>query len=580
MKISANVVTYNESKNIERCLRSLDFCGEIVIIDSQSTDDTLKIAKKYTSKIHSEPFTNFSGIKNHAIDRSRGEWILSVDADEEVTPELRKKILAVLNSNGASDGYLIKRGNFFLGGEIKHCGWDRDYQLRLFKRTKGRFNGKPVHESVKVDGSIGRIEEKILHYSYTDSRTYFMKMNRYTSMQAAEKQKIFPLVRMLTAPVIKFLKMFVFKLGFLDGMRGFILSSYSGFSEFIKFSKMVELKDGRERSGNFVVRAPNWIGDAVMMTAFLEQIKRLYPKLIVVVTNSGVKEILKGNPYIDAVIRYDRKNIFSVLKAAFAVRKEKTGTGVSFSPSLSSYIFLSLSGAGLRAGYSSDMGNIFLNRSYEQDRAHKREHIMEEYKKLLYLVNNGFDFSCAKQGIFISAAEEKRLSGRLRYTDFKSRILVAPFAKFGSSKMWPIEYYSELIRSLFKKYRDAGIFVTGLQQDRIFELGADILENKNFVDMRGSSLDETMTIAKNADYFIGNDSGIMHIADSFGVPMSVIFGSTAPGWGGPVNSKAEIFYAGLDCQPCFEKTCRYGHYNCLKTIKPEDVLKRIKINGR
>jgi lipopolysaccharide heptosyltransferase II len=572
MKISATVVTRNESLNIERCLKSLSFCGDIIVVDSHSTDNTVALAKKYTKKLFSVEFTGFSDVKNFAIEKARNPWILSVDADEEISPALRKKILDVVSSKNALNGYFIKRSDFFLGRMISRCGWDRDYQLRLFKKGRGSFDGKTVHESVFIDGAAGRIEEPILHYSYPNSRTYFEKMNRYTSLQAAEKKALFPLYGMCFAPIFKFFKMYIIKAGFLDGKQGFILSVYSGFSEFVKFAKMAFMKNTSKSGGRLLIKAPNWIGDAVMMTAYLKELKRVYPDIYAVCANSGVSEILSGNPHIKGVIRYDRRSIISTIRAAVEIRRKKIMTGVSLSPSLSSYLLLLLSGIKIRAGYAADSGRIFLNRVYDGDKSHKKEHIMDQYRRIFYLLDNSFDFSAAKQEIFTGSGSKKRGKERgLR------RILVAPFAKFGPSKMWPLDNYIELIKRLLKNRKKTAVYVTGLKEDLEYNLGEEITGAKNFVDMRGATLERTAEAAKNADFFIGNDSGIMHIADAFGVDMAVIFGSTFPGWGGPVNSRAEIFYSGLDCQPCFEKKCRFGHYNCLKNITPADVIKKIKL---
>jgi lipopolysaccharide heptosyltransferase II len=572
MKISATVVTRNESLNIERCLKSLSFCAEIIVVDSHSSDNTVALAKKYTKKIFSAEFTGFSDVKNLAIEKARGPWILSVDADEEISPALREKILDVARSKNSLNGYFIKRSDFFLGRLIRRCGWDRDYQLRLFKKSRGAFDGKTVHESVAIDGSAGRIEEPILHYSYPDSRTYFEKMNRYTSLQAAEKRVLFPLAGMCFAPIFKFLKMYFIKAGFLDGRQGFILSVYSGFSEFVKFAKMAFIKRENKSGGKLLIKAPNWIGDAVMMTAYLKELNRVYPEIYAVSAGSGVSEILSGNPHIKRVIQYDRRSIISTIRAALEIRREKITTGVSLSPSLSSYLLLLASGIKIRAGYAADSGRIFLNRVYDGDKSHKKEHIMDQYMRIFYLLDNSFDFSGAKQEIFTVGNTMKRGKHRGPY-----RILVAPFAKFGPSKMWPLDNYIELIKGLLKNRKKTAVHVTGLKDDMEFNLGEEITGAKNFVDMRGATLKQTAEAAKNADFFIGNDSGIMHIADAYGVNMAVIFGSTFPGWGGPVNSRAEIFYSGLDCQPCFEKKCRFGHYNCLKNITPADVLKKIKL---
>ncbi len=568
MKISANVVTFNEEKNIERCLKSLSFCDEIVLVDSGSDDSTLKIARKFGAKIHIIKFEGFSQVKNYAIDRSKYDWVLSVDADEEITPELKEEILNAAKRADAADGYYIKRGNYFLGREIKHCGWDKDFQLRLFKRAKGRFNGKPVHESVEIKGSTAGLKCKMNHYSYQDSVSYFHKLNRYTTMQAAEKKKPFLLLRMLTAPFLKFFRMYFLKAGFLDGKQGFVLCVYSGFSEFVKFSKMRLDKKAAKKSSGIVLRAPNWIGDAVMMTSFLKELKKHYPKVVVAVTGGGVKSVLEGNPDIDRIIQYDRKSLISTLEAAHKVYEMKIDTGVTFSPSFSSSAFLWLAGLKSRCGYASDMGRLFLNRVYSPDKTHKREHVTDEYRKLLYLADNSLDFSDAKQEL----VPDPNCKLKIENSKF---VLIAPFAKFGPSKMWPISNYAELMKGIFKKHKNVKVCVTGLEEDKSFDLGADVTGHRNFVDMRGTGLKEVVAAAKKARLFIGNDSGVMHIADAFGIPMVVIFGSTAPGWGGPVNSRAEIFYADLDCQPCFKKECRYGHYNCLKIIKPGDVLTKI-----
>ncbi|MCE5301243.1 MAG: glycosyltransferase [Spirochaetia bacterium] len=562
MKISANVVTFNEQKNIERCLKSIAFCDEIVIADSRSTDKTITICRKYTKKIFSMDFTGFSAVKNACIDRSKGEWVLSVDADEEVTPELKQAILACVNS-GTADGYYIKRNTMFLGRRIKHCGWNRDYQLRLFKRSKGRFNGKPVHEAVEVKGATAKIDEPLLHYSYPDSHTYFTKMNRYTTLQAKEKQKKFPLLRILTAPFLKFFRMYFLKLGFLDGFRGFILSIYSGFSEFIKFSKMWE-ENNRIKEDAILLRAPNWLGDAVMFTAFINEAKRIYNR-VYVAGPPAVKAMVEGNPNIEKVVIYPRKGIAATIRAAKELKRYRIATAVSFTPSFSSYLLLWLSGAKRRAGYGSDFGAFLLTDRYKQDKSHNREHVMDEYRQIMYLVNTKFNFAGIRQFVPAQSSAKKPQPG----------VVVSPFAKFGPSKMWPFEYYREVIGYLLKKTKQH-IYVTGLPEEMDYEFGDEIKGNGRFHDMRGAGLKDVVTLVKNARLFLGNDSGMMHIADAFEIPMVVIFGGTKIGYAGPVQSKAVLLQAKMDCVPCYDKKCRYGHYKCLKEIKPETVLKAVK----
>jgi glycosyltransferase involved in cell wall biosynthesis len=196
MKISAVIVTFNEEKNIKRCLESIKFCSEIIIIDSGSTDNTIKIARCYGAKIFFREFVNFSDIKNFGIQKAKNDWILSIAADEELSPELQTKIHSATEGN--YDGYFIRRINYFLGKHIRYSGWGNDYQLRFFKKNKGKFYGN-VHEAVEVKGKTGYIKEPILNYSYIDSKSYFEKMNRYTSIQA-EKPKSLLFLKLLFSP--------------------------------------------------------------------------------------------------------------------------------------------------------------------------------------------------------------------------------------------------------------------------------------------------------------------------------------------------------------------------------------------
>jgi lipopolysaccharide heptosyltransferase II len=571
MKLSAVVVTRNEEKNIARCLHSLSFADEIIIVDSKSPDRTAAIAKKYTKKIFLRDFIDFSSAKNFGIEKASGQWILSVDADEAVTPGLRAKIGEIIHAGAGEDGYGIRRANFFLGREIKHCGWGRDYQLRLFRKKNNRFQGA-VHEAVRVKGLTGRIEQPLMHYSYTDSGSYFEKMNRYTSMQA-ENSKPFAAARMIMAPPLKFFSMYFLKLGFLDGWHGFVLCCYSAFSEFVKYAKM--LKD-RPDTEKLLVRAPNWVGDCVVATAFLGRLKEKYGKLYLL-ARKGTEGIFEGNPAIDEIIVFDKRNFLSVLAAVFRIREKRIGTAVSLSPSLSSHLMLIAGGVKGRFGYADDMGGLLLNSAYKRDKSHRREHVMEEYKRVFYLLNGSFDFSGIKQEIFINKEQEKDFLRKFRVPGSGFRIVIAPFAGFGPSKTWPLQHYEHVAKMILRKSKKAQVYMTGGNDDKKTDIDAELLKSEQFHDMRGISLTGAACLIKNASVFIGNDSGLMHIADAYSVPVIAIFGATAPFWGGPVSKKAKVIYLGIECQPCFKKTCRFGHYRCLNNINPEAILKLIKI---
>jgi lipopolysaccharide heptosyltransferase II len=564
MSISAVVVTFNEEKNIKRCLDSIKFCSEIIIVDSGSTDKTLHIARKYGARIFLKKFTDFSDIKNYGILKAKNNWILSLDADEELTTQSQEKIKKVIKDD--YDGFYIKRVNYFLGKPIKHGGWGDDFQLRLFKRDKGLFNGA-VHESIKIKGKIGYIKEPILHYSYNDSKSYFEKMNRYTTLQA-EKPKVFLFLKLIFSPFFKFFKMFFIKSGFLDGFHGFILAIYSAFSEFVKISKMIENKN-KINTDALLIRAPNWIGDCVLITAFFREIKNKFKKIYIVAKNNTMP-IFQNNPYVDGIIEI-KPGFSGFLNAISDVKKNKIKTAISFKPSLSSHIFLILTGAKFKCGYADDLGNIFLNKSYKREKY--KTHIINEYKNILYLLDNFFNFSDIKQEIYIEGKYEKKV---LKNFKVKRKIItVAPFTAYGPSKQWPLHHFEELIFLILKKKKNTDLFILGSNAEKRIKISDSILKNKRIKDLRGVSLQETMILIKNSSCFIGNDSGLAHIADAFKVPSVIIYGAISPYWAGPLNKTGKIIYKNLSCQPCFNKKCKYDNYECLNKITPEEVIKRI-----
>jgi glycosyltransferase involved in cell wall biosynthesis len=247
MPISAVVITHNEEANIEECLRSVSWADEIVVVDAMSTDTTCDIARGFTDMVFSEPWEGYVTARRHAIASARSEWILSIDADERVTPELRAEIETHL-ADPEFDGYLIPRKAYFLGRWIKHCGWYPGYVLRLFRKDKARVTEKMVHEGIRVDGRVGTLKSSILHYTYRTVDAYFDRFNRYTSLAAKESRlrgKRVNLADILLRPVSQFFKMYVIKMGMLDGLQGLILCVFSASYVFTKYVKLWLLVSGK-----------------------------------------------------------------------------------------------------------------------------------------------------------------------------------------------------------------------------------------------------------------------------------------------------------------------------------------------
>ena len=235
-KITATIITRNEEANIERCLNSIDWVDEIVVVDSFSTDKTIEICEKYKCKIIQTEWKGFGKTKKYAVDASSNNWIFSIDADEEVTNELKNKILSIL-VNPEFEGYKIKRTSYYLGTQIKYCGWDRDFPLRLFNRKNGNFDNKEVHESVIINGQKGKLNEVIHHYTYPTISSHISKMNRYTDLSLIQQKKRYSILSAVIFGINKFFKMYLLQRGFLDGKVGFLLCLNSSYGIFLKYIK-------------------------------------------------------------------------------------------------------------------------------------------------------------------------------------------------------------------------------------------------------------------------------------------------------------------------------------------------------
>jgi glycosyltransferase involved in cell wall biosynthesis len=244
IQLSAVVIAKNEEHNIARCLESLNFTDEIIVIDSGSTDRTIELAREFGAKIHHIEWSGFGPAKKYAVDRAAGEWILSVDADEEITGLLASEIKSTINSGNISDGYFIPRRTNFLGRWINHSRWYPDYVLRLFRKEKGQFSEALVHEQVLIAGKVGKLTNHIKHFSYPDTKTFFEKLDRYTTLGAQElmkKGRRFSLFALICKPVASFCSHYVFGAGFLDGLEGFMIAVLSAYGVFVKYVKLYSM---------------------------------------------------------------------------------------------------------------------------------------------------------------------------------------------------------------------------------------------------------------------------------------------------------------------------------------------------
>ncbi|HEX6279180.1 MAG TPA: glycosyltransferase family 2 protein [Pyrinomonadaceae bacterium] len=233
MNISAVIIAFNEADNIGDAIRSVEWADEILVVDSESTDDTRDIAASLGAKVIVQPWLGFSRQKQFATDQAANDYILSIDADERVTPELRDEILEIARNTGTKDGYTIPRLSIYMGRQIRHSGWYPDRQLRLFDRRRGRWNDRVVHESLVMEqgAEVGRLEKDLHHFTVRDAQHHAqMIAERYaplSALQAHKEGKRGSVAKAVVSGWAAFLRSYVFKLGFLDGEAGYCIAMFA-----------------------------------------------------------------------------------------------------------------------------------------------------------------------------------------------------------------------------------------------------------------------------------------------------------------------------------------------------------------
>lgn len=252
MKISTVIITYNEEDRLEPTLKSCsEIADEIVVVDSFSTDKTIDILKKYKVKIFQKKFIDYGSQKNLAMGKAKNEWILNLDADERVSKELKKNIIKLKQKHKMNtDGFLINRKTFYMGKWIKHSGWYPDRKLRLFRKSKSRWQGR-IHERLILNGKIQKIDGDILHFTYRNITDHINRINRYSKMQAEDivrKKTKFIYLRFFLLPPITFMRFYFWKMGILDGFSGIIIAMVSCWGTAMKYMKAIEIK--REKKSN------------------------------------------------------------------------------------------------------------------------------------------------------------------------------------------------------------------------------------------------------------------------------------------------------------------------------------------
>jgi glycosyltransferase involved in cell wall biosynthesis len=245
VKLSVTVITRNEAENIVRALESAAWADEIIVVDSESTDETAALAKRFTDRVIVRPWPGYIEQKNFAASLASHDWIFSLDADERVTPALAQEIRKTIGGAPSAAAYRMPRVTNHLGKWIRTTDWYPDYQLRLYDRRRAQWTGQLVHEGIAVDGRVGLLKSELEHFPFRNSAEHLDTINRYTTyaaQQMYENGRRAGLWQMVVHPPFAFLRNYIAKGGIRDGAAGFQISSMNAYYVFLKFAKLRELE--------------------------------------------------------------------------------------------------------------------------------------------------------------------------------------------------------------------------------------------------------------------------------------------------------------------------------------------------
>ena len=336
MKLSVGIITYNEENRIGKTLDSIkEIADEIIVVDSESSDRTVKIAEAKGAKVFIEKWKGYGPQKNSVLEKCNGDWILLIDADEVVSLELKKRIKEIINGSSETDVYKIKLRNICFGKEIKYGGWD-DYVIRLWKKGKVRISDREVHEKYEIDknSKTEKIKELIIHYTYDNIEQFLEKLNRYTSQSATQyikESKKSGILKIYSKMLFRFIRMYILQLGFMDGYEGYLLAKYSSIYTMTKYTKLREqyFKTlGKETS--LIVTTYNWPEALeICLNSVLSQ--TVIPKEIIIADDGSkqetadlVQKIKESNPNIEIIHSWQEDDGFRLsMSRNKAIRKAK-----------------------------------------------------------------------------------------------------------------------------------------------------------------------------------------------------------------------------------------------------------------
>jgi len=570
VKISAVVITYNEERNIGRCIDSLALVAdEIVVIDSFSKDKTRKICLEKRVKLVEHEFVSHIDQKNFAVTQAHYDHVLSLDADEYLSDELVECILAV-KEKWTFDAYRMNRLSNYGGKWIRHGNWYPDQKIRLWNRRIGLWGGENPHDKIILNSGIKiqHLEGDILHRAYTDSEETVKKIQAYSEIFAKENvgKKTSSIAKIIFRSMFGFFKSYILKRGFLDGFEGLMVAGAVGNHVFYKYSKLYEANRRALLGKRLVVSRTDNLGDVILTLPLLGYLKSIIPDLkIFFVGKKYTQPIINQCIFVDQFL--DRDEVMKDPQILAAVRAD---TIIFIYPDYAIAKMAKQLKIKNRVSTAHRWYNwLYCNHLVDFSRIKSNLHESQLNFKLLkpFKLNGDIDTSelIPYYGLKPVSFEHPDLLSNHRFN-----LILHPKSK-GSAREWPLDSYFKLVQSLpAESYK---IFITGLRQegDLIRNERPDLLTHPNVTDLTGKfNLTQLSTFISQADGLLACSTGVLHLAAASGIyalglysPMKPIH----PGRWMPIGHKAKYLVLKKECSDCRNsKNCA-----CIQAITVDEV---------
>ena len=547
-KISALFITFNEITNIDEVIENVSFADEIIIVDSFSTDGTAERIKSYPQvKFIQRPFKDYTDQKSFTMSQATNDWVLFMDADERLTDALRDEVLTTINSPNPDAAYYFYRTFMFQKEVLHFSGWQSDKNFRLFRKSKVHFTTeRVVHETLVVDGKIGILKNKLIHYSYKDYHDYKSKMIKYGKMKAQEKldKNYTPnLYHFVLRPSYKFFNHYILRFGFLDGKKGIIISYLNALSVYSRYKELRRLKnpfnpnlsstnlqDPNKPEIRFLVIQQKMIGDVLASTIICESLKHHFPSAEVhMVANENTLPVLDGNPFIDEVIvfkkefRESKKVFYAFLKS---LKKTKYSAVIDAYGKLESNLITRFAKSNRKIGRRKWYTSWIYSDPIYQPLIPDNEIPLSISNRLMLLdpilPKNKF---VAYPKLFLSADEIQKAKKTVE--SLGDKLIMIGILGSGPDKTYPPRYMAEVLDTICENC-DAKLLFNYIPSQKaeaiqIYDLCSLETQERIEIDFYADSLRDFIGILSQCDMLIGNEGGTVNMAKALEIPSFCFF---------------------------------------------------------